>query len=121
MLPIPDPYNANCPSRLLLSDIADKWTLLLLPLLAQGPQRTGELKRKAEGISQKMLTQTLRTLEQNGLVERRDYQTVPPKVDYRLTRLGRSLSDLLAQIDDWVVANYVEVREAQAKVGVLTG
>ena len=71
--------------------LASKWVLLLIPLLEKGPLRNAELLRLVDGISQKMLTETLRELEAYGLVGRHDYQTVPPKVDYRLTELGKSL------------------------------
>ncbi|WP_461534910.1 winged helix-turn-helix transcriptional regulator [Spongorhabdus nitratireducens] len=105
-LPTPDPYIATCPSRKLIAIIGNKWTLLIFPLLAEGPKRNSELLRKIEGISQKMLTQTLKELESHGLVSRTDYLQVPPKVDYRLTDLGRSLLSLIAAIDNWVVDNF---------------
>ena len=111
----PDPYDGRCPSRAIIELIGDKWTLLLMPLLIQGPKRNGELLRKVEGISQKMLTQTLKGLERNGLVERRDYQEVPPRVDYRLTPLGRSLGKLIAELDDWVVENYYKMKDTGQK------
>lgn len=110
--PTPDPYVAHCPSRALLEVIGDKWTLLLMPALAEGPKRNGELKRRIEGISQKMLTQTLRGLEENGLVRRIDFQQVPPRVEYQLTDLGRSLGVLVSQMDDWVVDNYYATIDA---------
>ena len=111
--PIADPYSEDCPSRRIFNLIGNKWTLLLLPVLAEGPKRNGELMRRIEGISQKMLTQTLKGLEEHGLVVRRDYQEVPPRVDYRLTPLGRSLSDLADQVDGWVVDNYRKVEKAR--------
>ncbi|MEL6257894.1 MAG: helix-turn-helix domain-containing protein [Pseudomonadota bacterium] len=112
--PTPDPYSSLCPSRELIDVIGDKWSLLLFPVLAQGPVRNGELKRRLEGISQKMLTQTLKSLEEYGLVERRDYQEVPPRVDYALTPLGQSLGRLIAQVDDWVVEHFYALQDAQA-------
>lgn len=111
--PTPDPFNAECPSRELIEVIGDKWTLLLLPKLAEGPKRNGELLRAVGGISQKMLTQTLKALEEHALVERRDYGEVPPRVDYRLTGLGQSLGALIARIDDWVVEHFYDVEEAR--------
>ena len=108
--PTPDPYLAECPSRKLIDVIGNKWVLLVFPLLYKGPKRSSELLREIEGISQKMLTQTLRLLEENGLVERRDYHEVPPKVDYRLTELGKSLGVLIAEVDDWVVDNFYATR-----------
>ncbi|WP_271271520.1 winged helix-turn-helix transcriptional regulator [Aliamphritea hakodatensis] len=104
--PTPDPYLAQCPSRKLIEVIGNKWVLLVFPLLYKGPKRSSELLREIDGISQKMLTQTLRLLEQNGLVERCDYQEVPPRVDYRLTELGLSLGSLIGAVDDWVVDNF---------------
>ncbi len=112
---LPNPWSAGCPSRQLLGLLADKWVLLLVPLLQQGPQRNGDLLRGAEGISQKMLTQTLRALEQHGLLVRRDYGEVPPRVDYTLTPLGASLSRTLAVLDEWVVANFSEVDAARRR------
>ncbi|MGF1476835.1 MAG: winged helix-turn-helix transcriptional regulator [Geminicoccaceae bacterium] len=111
--PLPDPYDQRCPSRAIVDLIGDKWTLLILPLLSEGPKRNGELMRRVGGISQKMLTQTLKALEQNGLLERRDYGEVPPRVDYRLTSLGRSLARLISEIDNWVVDNFHEIERAR--------
>ena len=108
-----NPWDADCPSREILRLVADKWVLLLLPLLEGGPRRHAELLRGAGGISQKMLTQTLRTLEQHGLVTRRDYREVPPRVDYALTPLGASLAQTLGALDAWVVAHYAAVDAAR--------
>lgn len=101
-----DPFNARCPSQEILALIGSKWSMLLLCVLRAGPIRSGELGRRVGGISQKMLTQTLRDLERHGIVLRRDFNEVPPRVEYSLTRLGRSLADLVQQIEDWVSANY---------------
>lgn len=101
-----DLYNGACPSRDILSLIGSKWSMLLLCVLRRGPTRTGALRREISGISQKMLTQTLRDLERNGIVERINYDEVPPRVEYKLTRLGGSLSDLIRNIEEWVVCNY---------------
>jgi DNA-binding HxlR family transcriptional regulator len=101
-----NPFNPNCPSQDILALIGGKWSMLLLCILADGPVRTGELARRAGGISQKMLTQTLRELERHGIVQRRDYGEVPPRVEYSLTALGRSLSGLVRQIEGWVESNY---------------
>jgi DNA-binding HxlR family transcriptional regulator len=102
----PDPFNASCPSQGILALIGGKWSMLLLCLLAKGPVRTGELTRRAGGISQKMLTQTLRELERHGIVFREDFGEMPPRVEYSLTPLGRSLSTLIRQIEGWVESNY---------------
>lgn len=101
-----DPYQAMCPSREIIAVIGDKWSLLVVPLLLEGPQRNSELLRKIEGISQKMLTQTLKRLEQYNLVDRYDYSEVPPRVDYRLTSLGISLAAVISTLDNWVIENF---------------
>lgn len=108
-----DVYSAGCASRVALALIGSKWALLIVPLLDAGPVRNGEFMRKIEGISQKMLTQTLRELERNGLVGRIDYQTVPPHVEYQLTALGRSLSKTLVVVDQWAEANIGKLVSAQ--------
>ena len=110
-----DPCAAHCPSRDLIDLVGDKWTLLVMRAVGEGIRRNGELKRRIEGISQKMLTQTLRGLERNGLVARTDLQTVPPHVEYRLTALGASLGTALSGIDRWLEANidaFMEARRA---------
>ena len=114
----PDPpptnvYEQACPSRAILELIADKWTLLILPALRDGRMRNGDLMRLIGGVSQKMLTQTLRELEHNGLVNRIDHQEVPPRVEYELTALGRSLSDLMRKLDSWAEENLEEVIKAR--------
>jgi DNA-binding HxlR family transcriptional regulator len=105
-VPKANPFVATCPSQDILALIGSKWSMLLLCLLSGGPKRTGELARGAGGISQKMLTQTLRELERHGIVARRDYGEVPPRVEYSLTPLGKSLSTLVRQIEGWVEVNY---------------
>ena len=105
-MPRPDFYNPLCPSRKILALIGGKWSMLLLCTLRSGPVRTGALRRAVGGISQKMLTQTLRELERHGLIERICYDEIPPRVEYRLTRLGRSLSALILDVDRWVETHY---------------
>src|SRR4029450_323358 len=83
--------DAQCPSRLVLDRIADKWTALIIQVLAHGTKRYAALQREIGGISQKMLTQTLRSLERDGLVQRKVYPVVPAKVEVALTKLGRTL------------------------------
>jgi DNA-binding HxlR family transcriptional regulator len=110
----PNPFNAACPSQDILALIGGKWSMLLLCILNEGPVRTGELARRAGGISQKMLTQTLRELQRHGIVHREDHGEVPPRVEYSLTPLGRSLSELVRQIEAWVESNYSRMtREAR--------
>ena len=112
-----DVWSADCPSRRVLELIANKWALLLIPLLRGKPQRNNELLRKVGGISQKMLTQTLRELELNGLVLREDRQTVPPHVEYRLSPLGLSLSRTLIAVDRWAEANHAQIDAAREEAG----
>lgn len=96
----------NCPSRRALELVANKWALLLITALRCAPVRNNDLLRTVEGISQKMLTQTLRGLERNGLVRRIDRQTKPLFVEYALTPLGASFSDVLLSVDQWVEENH---------------
>jgi DNA-binding HxlR family transcriptional regulator len=99
----------------LIERLASKWVLLLMPLLRQGPRRNGALLRGAQGISQRVLIKTLRDLQEWGLVGRRDYREIPPRVEYSLTRLGASLAHTIAAFDDWVIRNYNEVAEARRR------
>jgi DNA-binding HxlR family transcriptional regulator len=101
-----NPYHLNCPSREALALIGGKWTILILCCLQQGPVRTGALMRQIGGISQKMLTQTLKELERNGFVNRVSHHEVPPRVEYELTALGRSLSDLARAMEQWAITHY---------------
>ncbi|MBX6333559.1 MAG: helix-turn-helix transcriptional regulator [Gemmatimonadaceae bacterium] len=110
-----NPWDAGCPSRQVLDLVANKWVLLILPLLRERPHRNAELLRGVEGISQKVLTQTLRALEPHGLVSRRDFGVSPPRVEYRLTALGLSLADTMAQLDDWVVEHFADIRAARER------
>ena len=93
---------ADCPARKVLTLLAEKWSLLVIQALSEGTKRTGELRRRIGGISEKMLIQTLKRLEAAGLVARKSYPQVPPKVEYTLTKLGRSLSPLVKALDHWV-------------------
>jgi DNA-binding HxlR family transcriptional regulator len=108
-------YAAACPTRQALDRIADKWTALIVGLLAERPHRFGELRRRIDGISQKMLTQTLRSLERDGLVDRRVYATVPVTVEYSLTPVGETLTAPLAAIRDWAEQHIEHVLAARAR------
>lgn len=110
-----NPYNLNCPSRDVLDLIGGKWAILILCCLQQGPVRTGALMRMVGGISQKMLTQTLREMERDGMVERISYPEVPPRVEYQLTKLGRSLSEVARSLEQWVVVHYGEILAQRAR------
>ncbi len=106
-------FDPGCPSRAVLGVLAEKWALLLVHLLAGGPARTAELRRRIGGISDKMLIQTLRRLERNGFVTRRAYPEVPPRVEYSLTVLGASLSEPITALDRWVERHLQDIDIAQ--------
>jgi len=108
-----DVYNESCPTRMVLDRIADKWTVLIVGALENKTKRFGELRREIGGVSQKMLTQTLRGLERDGLVTRVVYASVPPKVEYSLTELGRTLVRTLEAIRGWSEKNIVDVLKAR--------
>lgn len=108
-------YTAGCPTRQVLDRIADKWTALIVGLLGAGPQRFTALHRQMNGISHKMLSQTLRSLERDGLVTRTVYAEVPPRVEYALTSLGQTLCEPLAAIRRWSEANIGAIVQAQAR------
>lgn len=110
----PNVLNQNCESRRALERIADKWTCLIVYALLDGPRRHGELKRMIEGISQKMLTQTLRSMEADGLVQRTVIEVIPPHVEYGLTPLGQTLSDPLVAICRWAMDHLPEMQAARA-------
>lgn len=110
-----NPLSPRCPSRKLLELLADKWTVLLIAALSRGVNRNGRLLNEIGGISQKMLTQTLRKLVGQGLVERIDYHTVPPHVEYRLTPLGETLVEPIHVLGRWVEEHYHEVEWAQVR------
>jgi DNA-binding HxlR family transcriptional regulator len=96
-----DVFDETCASHQAVGRLADKWTLLLIYALAQGTKRYSELQRQIAGISPKMLTQTLRSLEQNGYVEREIFPEVPPRVEYSLTELGASFVQPVAVLYQW--------------------
>ena len=104
-----DAFLADCPSRLVLDRISDKWVTLVICSLEDGPQRFSEVSRRLAGVSQKMLTQTLRSLERDGMLTRTVTPTVPVTVTYELTDLGRSLQDVMYGIKVWAEAHMDEV------------
>ncbi|WP_052850514.1 winged helix-turn-helix transcriptional regulator [Streptomyces avicenniae] len=111
--PVPADELAECPVGDVFRRLGDKWSLLLIVLLGQRPHRYNELRRSVEGISQRMLTRTLRTLETDGLVRREVHPTVPPGVEYSLTPLGRSLLGPLSGLADWAVDHHEEMDRAR--------
>ncbi|CAM3316586.1 winged helix-turn-helix transcriptional regulator [Stackebrandtia soli] len=114
--PLPSPVPADeyerCPVTEVVRRIGDKWTMLVIVLLGRRAHRFNELHRGIEGISQRMLTRTLRALESDGLVDRQVFPTVPPSVEYRLSPLGRSLLTPLSALADWVVEHGDELGRA---------
>jgi len=98
-----------------ISDVADKWTVMVVGNLSEGTLRFNELMRRIPGVSHRMLTLTLRGLERNGLVRRTAYATVPPRVDYELTPLGHSLTAPLSALAKWAAANRMELQDAQIR------
>ena len=107
-------YDRDCPTRVVLDRLADKWTVLVIGQLAAGTMRFAELRRAIDGISQKMLTSTLRDLERDGLVKRQLYASVPPKVEYSLTPLGSSLVSKMSGLCLWAEGHIDQVLRARA-------
>ena len=110
-----DVFSARCPSRAALDLIAHTWAVLVASSLVDGPKRHSRLCAQIDGISKKALTQTLRELERSGLVERRVYPEVPPRVEYSLTPLGHSLRGPVAALTAWAEANAGPVVEARTR------
>ncbi|MBK0421129.1 helix-turn-helix transcriptional regulator [Leucobacter sp. CSA2] len=108
-----DAYLAGCPSRQLLDALGDKWVVLTLSAISDGPQRYSDVRRRIAGISQKMLTQTLRRLERDGALTRTVEATVPATVTYTITPLGLSLFEVVQPIKRWAEANMLEVLTAR--------
>ena len=111
----PNVLSSQCPTRKVLDMIADKWTTLVIHLLAGGTYRYGDLHRAIDGISQKMLTQTLRDLESNGLVLRKVYPEVPPRTEYSLTPLGLTLTEPLEALCVWAERHLGDLEKARQK------
>jgi DNA-binding HxlR family transcriptional regulator len=108
-----DAFVATCPTRQVLAAISDKWVALTIAALADGPKRHGELRTKIAGASQKMLTQTLRMLERDGMVTRTVIPTVPLRVDYELTKLGWTLVPILGAVKDWSETHIGQIMAAR--------
>jgi len=94
-------FDPECPTRVVLDRIGDKWTVLVIGALARGPLRFSVLRARIGGVAPKVLTQTLRAMERDGLLTRTVYAQVPPRVDYQLTELGHSLAGPIAVLTDW--------------------
>ncbi len=109
------PHPENCTARDVLDRVGDRWTVYVVALLGTGTLRFTEIRRSVEGISQRMLTVTLRALERDGLVERRVYPVIPPRVDYTLTDEGRSLLDLVRALVEWSAEHTGDILAARKR------
>ncbi len=108
-----DPYHRDCPSRSVLDRLADRWTVLVVGALDDGPLRFSQLAHRVDGVSQKMLTQTVRGLERDGLVTRTVHAEVPPRVEYALTDAGRAALEPLRALERWTLEHAAEVLAAR--------
>ncbi|TCR68922.1 helix-turn-helix domain-containing protein [Bosea sp. BK604] len=115
MLQRPDPFDAKCPTRQVLDRIGDRWAVLILISLERETMRFNALRRRIEAISQKMLSQTLKSLERDGLIDRKVFATVPVTVEYSLTPLGRTLSQTVHALTLWAETHIGEVEAAQQR------
>ncbi|MBO4256216.1 winged helix-turn-helix transcriptional regulator [Streptomyces griseorubiginosus] len=113
-VPVRDRLDKDCPIREVLDRVGDKWSSLIVVRLGQRTHRFNELHREIDGISQRMLTLTLRQLVRDGLVSRTAYATVPLRVDYELTELGRTLLAPITALHEWAVAHRDDIRQARA-------
>ena len=112
----PGLHSAGCRNVApVLNRVGDKWSMLIVMMLTDGPKRFSELKRAIDGISQRMLTLSLRGLERDGLVSRTVTPTIPPRVDYELTELGRSLREPVKALGDWAIEHIGCIRAAQQR------
>ena len=111
----PNAYAADCPTRQILDRVGDKWAVLILLLVRDEPMRFNALRRAIEGISQKMLSQVLKSLERDGLIRRRVIATVPVTVEYSITPLGATLSKAVDALREWAESNLKEVLNAQRR------
>jgi DNA-binding HxlR family transcriptional regulator len=111
----PNVYSADCPTRHILDRVGDKWAVLILLLLREQPTRFNQLRRTIEGISQKMLSQVLKSLERDGLIRRRAIATVPVTVEYSITPLGATLAAAVDPLRDWAERHLREVLVAQRR------
>jgi DNA-binding HxlR family transcriptional regulator len=112
---VPNAYSADCPTRQILDRVGDKWAVLILLLLRQQPLRFNQLRREIEGISQKMLSQVLKSLERDGMIRRRAIATVPVTVEYSITLLGVTLAGAVDPLRDWAEEHLKEVLVAQRR------
>ena len=106
-------YSKDCPSRLVLEHVTSRWGVLALGALLERTYRFSELRRRIDGVSEKMLAQTLQTLERDGFVLREAYAEIPPRVEYSLTASGREAAELVVQLVSWVEQRMPEILDAQ--------
>ena len=114
-----DAFDPECPTRVILDRVGDKWTVLIIEILDDGPKRFGEIRQAIGGITPKVLTSTLRSLVADGLVTRQSFGEVPPRVEYSLTDLGRSLQAPVTALRRWAernVAELIDNRDRQAEI-----
>jgi|SRR5579863_9146555 DNA-binding HxlR family transcriptional regulator len=109
----PNVYDPDCPTRTMLDRIGDKWTVLVLLVLLDGPRRFNELRTRVGRVAPKVLTETLRRLERDGVLTRTAFAEIPPRVVYELTPLGRSLEELIRSIADWAEQNIEDITAAR--------
>ena len=112
-------FDSDCPVRGVLDTLSDKWSMLLVMTLASGPKRFNQIRREIPDISQKMLTQTLRELQRDGMVSRQVFDTKPPSVEYRLTAMGASIIVPFGHLIHWANENHHDIDEARAKFDVV--
>jgi DNA-binding HxlR family transcriptional regulator len=111
----PNAFIQICPSRAVLSRVGDKWSLLILAALTGGPMRFGQIKRKLQGVSQKMLSQCLRAMERDGIVTRTLFDERPLRVDYELTKRGQSLLSIAKRLKDWAETHLHAIERSNEK------
>lgn len=117
----PDVFSAPCPSRQVLKHVCSRWGVLILIALRDGTHRFSELRRRLDGVSEKMLAQTLQLLADDGFVDRKSYPVVPPFVEYSLTPMGEEIAERVADITGWIEENLMRVMEVRenAKLAIL--
>jgi DNA-binding HxlR family transcriptional regulator len=115
-----DLFDPDCPTRVLLDRIGDKWTVLVVLLLRNGPMRFSELRTGIGRVAPKVLTQTLRRLERDGLLTRQVFAEVPPRVEYTLTPLGHSLTAPIEAVTDWAESHVWKITDARDRYDALT-
>jgi DNA-binding HxlR family transcriptional regulator len=108
-----DPFDRNCPTRQLLDRIGDRWTVLIILALMDGPLRFTDIGKRVDGISQKVLTQTLQSLVRDGMLKRVAYAEIPPRVEYTLTSLGRDLARTVGLMTQWAEKHMARVQRAR--------